>query len=122
MKLDLSTGAKNFGVQREILINRQMRALQSRHDRGLTDKIVARAIDRHPATVGNWRTGVTEMGIGDMAALDDFFSSLGDWMFIEHLFGDLAVRRKLRAQQLEEQARQLRESAAFLQGEKVEAA
>lgn len=108
---------RNFTVNREVLRSRQMAALQSRCDAGLTDKMIARAIDRDPDTVGNWRTGKTEMKIGDLIALDNFFSSMGDWMFLEAVCGELAVRRHKRAEQLEQQAQALRRSAQFLGSE-----
>lgn len=104
-------------MNREILRSRQMAALQSRHHAGLTDKVIARAIGRDPDTVGNWRLGKTEMKIGDLIALDNFFASMGDWMFIEHVCGEVAVRRRKRAEQLEKQAAQLRQSADFFAAE-----
>lgn len=113
MEKNLPPNRKDFTVNREVLRSRQMTALQSRADAGLTDKVIARAIDRHPDTVGNWRTGKTLMDVGDMIALDNFFASMGDWMFVEHVCGELAVRRRKRAEQLEREAARLRQGADF---------
>ena len=113
MQKNLPSNRKNFAVNTEEFRLRQMRALQSRHDRGITDKVIARHIGRHPDTVGNWRTGVTILKGPDIVALDNMFASMGDWMFVEHVCGELAVRRRLRADQLEAQAARLRKSADF---------
>jgi hypothetical protein len=115
VKKNLPANGKNFAVNKEVLRHKVMRALQSRHDSGITDKVVARAIDRHPDTVGNWRLGITEMQIGDLIALDNFFASMGDWGFVEAIMGELAVRRRLRAQQLREQAAQLEQTAELME-------
>ena len=113
MQKNLPANRKDFTVNREVLRQRQMQALQSRADAGLTDKVIARAITRHPDTVGNWRTGKTMMDVGDMLALDNFFSAMGDWMFLEAVCGELAVRRRQRAEQLEREAARLRQAADF---------
>jgi hypothetical protein len=113
MRFFLPAKPKDFTVNREVLRSKQMAALQSRHDAGLTDKIIARAIGRDPDTIGNWRLGKTEMKIGDLIALDNFFASMGDWMFLEHVCGELAVRRRLRADQLEREVARLRQSANY---------
>jgi hypothetical protein len=115
MQKNLPADRKGFAVNREVLRSKIMRALQSRHDAGLTDKVIGRAIGRHPDTVGNWRLGLTEMQIGDLIALDNFFASMGDWGFVEAVMGDLAVRRRLRAQQLREQAAQLDQAAEMME-------
>ena len=104
-------------MNREELRSRRMRALQRRHDAGLTDKIIGRAIGRHPDTVANWRTGNTDLSIGDMLALDEFFSSLNDFGLIADVCGDLAARRRQRADQLRQPAAQLEASAIALESE-----
>lgn len=113
MEKNLPAKPRFFTVNREVLRQKQMDALQSRHDAGLTDKIVARAIGRDPDTIGNWRLGKTEMKVGDLMALDNFFASMGDWMFLEHVCGEISVRRRLRAEQMERAAARLRQSADF---------
>ena len=90
-----------------------MNALQSRCDAGLTDKVIARAIGRSEDTIGNWRLGKTEMKVGDLMALDNFFASMNDWMFLEHVCGEVSVRRRMRAEQMERAAARLRQSADF---------
>lgn len=100
-------------MNREVLRQRQMNALQSRCDAGLTDKIIARAIGRSEDTIGNWRLGKTEMKIGDLMALDNFFASMNDWMFLERVCGEVSVRRRMRADQMERAAARLRQSADF---------
>lgn len=96
---------------------RQMAALQSRHDAGITDKMIGHAIGRHPDTVGNWRTGRTLMDVADLMLLDNLFASMGDWMFLEAVCGELAVRRRRRAQQLRQQAQSLEAQADFFAAE-----
>jgi hypothetical protein len=118
----LTSNRKIFAMDREELRSRQMQALQSRHAAGLTDKVIARAIDRHPDTIGNWRLGVTFMSVADMMALDEFFSSMGDWAFVETVCGELALRRRLHAHQLEQRAKQLRDTAAMLSAEPIDEA
>lgn len=116
MRFFLHAKTKDFAVNREVLRSRQMAALQSRCDAGLTDKVIARAVGRDPDTIGNWRLGKTEMKVGDLIALDNFFASMGDWMFLEHVCGELAVRRRRRADQLEREAERLRKGADFFGG------
>lgn len=99
----------------EVLRQRQMAALQSRNDAGITDKVIGRAIGRHPDTVGNWRLGKTELKIGDLIALDHFFSSMGDWQFVEQVCGESAVRRRLHAKQLQEKAERMLRQAEWIE-------
>lgn len=102
-------------MNKEVLRQRQMAALQVRNDAGITDKVIGRAIDRHPDTVGNWRTGKTELKIGDLIALDHFFSSMGDWQFVEQVCGELAVRRRLHAKQLQDKAERMLKQAQWIE-------
>lgn len=117
MRTAFHPNGKDFRVNRAAIRARQMAALQTRHTAGLTDKVIGRAIERHPETVGNWRLGLTEMGAGDLIALEEFFASPGDFSFIEQMCGDLAARRRARAAQLQAQAAKLLESAALLESE-----
>lgn len=115
MQKNLPATRKNFGMDKEVLRQRQMAALQSRNDAGITDKMIARAIQRCPDTVGNWRLGKTELKIGDMMALDHFFSSMGDWQFVEQVCGELAVRRRLHAKQLQDKAERMLRQAEWIE-------
>jgi hypothetical protein len=119
MEKNFPSNRKLFGMNKEVLRQRQMSALQSRNDAGLTDKVIARAIARHPDTVGNWRTGKTELKIGDLIALDHFFSSIGDWQFVEQVCGELAVRRRLHAKQLQEKAERMLKQAEWIEDSEV---
>jgi len=117
MQKNLPPKPKDFTVNREVLRQRQMQALQTRHDAGLTDKVIGKAIWRDPDTIGNWRLGKTEMKIGDLIALDNFFCAMGDFQFIEAVCGELAARRRMKAKQLERQAAALHEQAEWLEAE-----
>jgi len=103
-------------MDRQTILRRQMAALQSRHDAGLTDKMIGHALGRDAGTIGNWRTGATELKVADMLALDALFSAMGDYLFVEHVCGELAARRRVRAQQLEREARELRGQAELFAG------
>ncbi len=110
-------------MKREDFRDRQRRALQRRLDStGLTAKQVAYAIGIHADTFLNWANGYSTMNGAAIEAVDEFFQSLGDWNFIAEIYGDLGVRRRMRAEQLEKQARQLREDAAWLSGRAAEGA
>jgi transposase-like protein len=119
MQKNFPSNRKLFGMNKEVLRQRQMNALQSRNDAGITDKVIARAIDCHPDTVGNWRRGITEMKIGDLIALDHFFSSMGDWQFVEQVCGELAVRRRHHAMQLKAKAERMLEQAQWIEDSEI---
>lgn len=106
-----------FALNKEHLRQRQMAAMQLRHDRGLTDKMIAYAIGVHPDTVGNWRTGVSEIPVSGLLALEALFASMQDWGFLDAVCGSLAARRRQRAAKLLSEAHKLIESAELLEGE-----
>lgn len=106
---------KMFGVDKEGFRARQARALQWRMaDMGITAKMLAHAIDKHPDTVQGWAAGIYTMCGASVEAVDRYFQSRGDWTFFEEIYGDLGARRMRQAEQLERQAQRLRATAAAL--------
>ncbi len=79
-------------------------------------KDVAYAIGAHPDSIGNWLRGHTTLDGPSIEALDQFFVGAGDYGFIAELFGDLAVRRLMKADALEREAAEMRASAAGIKG------
>ena len=106
---------KSFGLESKEFRDRQARALQRRLAMtGLTMKQIAYATGVHADTIMNWSYGRTTMNGAALMAIDEFFCALGDWTFFEEIYGGLATRRRFHADQLERQARQLRETAAAI--------
>lgn len=114
----MSSAAKpgTLGMNRENFRRRQSDALVRRLQ-SLPVKVLAHALGVHGDTVSAWARGASTMDGAAIHAVDQFFADRGDWGFIGEIYGDLGVRREKRAQQLEAEARRLRETARLLSHE-----
>lgn len=117
MEKNLPSNRKLFGMKTEDFRKRQQDALQKRLQGALTAKQIAYAIGVHGDTFLNWANGYTIMNGPAIEAVNGFFESIGDWNFIADIYGEIGVRRRQRAEQLETQAKRLREQAVWLSAE-----
>lgn len=102
-------------MKTESFRQRQSSALQRRLASGLTAKQMAYAIGVHADTILNWAHGYSTMSGDAIEAVNDFFESVVDWQFIAEIYGEIGVKRRRRAAQLEQQAKLMREQADWLE-------
>lgn len=119
MEKNFPSKRKSFGMKREDFRQRQKHALSKRlfNGGGLNAKILAHALGVHGDTVLNWAHGYSTMDGAAIEAVDNFFASTGDWGFIAEIYGEIGVRRRQRAMQLQRQAEQLMQQAEWLEAE-----
>lgn len=115
MQKNLPSRRNMFGMNRDDFRRRQSAALSRRLMGALTAKQVAYAIGVHADTILNWSRGTATMDGAAIEALNGFFESMGDWNFIAELYGDIGVKRRQRAAQLQQQAAQLLQQAEWLE-------
>lgn len=117
MQKNLPSNRKLFGMKREDFRSRQSRALSRRLFGGaLTAKQLAHALGVHADTILNWAHGYSTMDGAAIEAVDHFFASTGDWNFIAEIYGEIGVRRRQKAMQLQAQAEALMQQAEWLDG------
>ena len=114
MQKNFASRPNIFRVKPEDFRARQIDALQKRLDRGMTAKTIAYAIGVHGDTFLNWAHGRSTMDGPTIESLDNYFASIGDWGFIGEIYGEIGVRRRRQAIQLEKQAARLRREAKWL--------